>query len=145
MSTLWQRKAAAGLPFATNSRGSETVLVVEDEPAVRGLIESMLELSGYRVLVAANAGEAIAISQTYERSIHLLLTDLEMPDMHGRELAQRLRAERPEMRLLYMSGHNDVEVAGYGVLASGTLFLPKPFTVAALTTRVREVLDHQSW
>jgi two-component system cell cycle sensor histidine kinase/response regulator CckA len=123
-----------------DARGSEAVLVVEDEPGVRRLIESMLALHGYRVLAAANAGEALDLAASAGR-IDLLLTDVEMPDMNGRELAKRLGADRPEMRLLYMSGHSEEEVAGYGVFASGVLFLPKPFTVAALTQRVREVLD----
>jgi two-component system, cell cycle sensor histidine kinase and response regulator CckA len=138
MSTSWPRLGLS----ENNARGSEAVLVVEDEPGVRRLIESMLELHGYRVLAAANAGEALELAASAGR-IDLLLTDVEMPDMNGRELAQRLGAERPEMRLLYMSGHSEHEIAGYGVFASGALFLAKPFTVAALTQRVREVLDTQ--
>jgi DNA-binding response OmpR family regulator len=142
---LW--KGLARPPFALSAlpQGSETVLVVEDEPGVRGLVESMLELHGYQVLVAASAGEALTLATEHDGRIHLLLTDIDMPDMSGRELAQRLRSRRPDMRLLYMSGHSDGDVAGYGVLASGTLFLQKPFTVSALTARVREVLDNQSW
>ena len=132
-------------PLPNTARGSETVLIVDDEDVVRGLVDSILELQGYRVLTVASAGEALTRAATYDGDIDLLLTDVDLPDMSGRELAQRLRGERPEIRLLYMSGHNDEEIAGYGVLASGDLFLPKPFTVSALTARVREVLDNQSW
>jgi DNA-binding response OmpR family regulator len=135
-----------GLPVVLNgSRGAETVLVVEDEPAVRGLVESVLGLHGYQVIAAENAGDALELSTSYEGRIDLLLTDVEIPEMSGRELAQRLRAELTEMRLLYMSGHGEDEIAGYGVVASGGMFLPKPFTVAALTERVRRVLDAQAW
>ena len=141
---LWPNRQAGLFPD-NSSHGAETVLVVEDEPAVRGLVESMLGLHGYQVIVAENAGDALELSSSFDGRIDLLLTDVEMPDMSGRELAQRLRAERTEMRLLYMSGHSEDDVAGYGVLASGGMFLPKPFTVAALTERVREVLDKQDW
>jgi DNA-binding response OmpR family regulator len=132
-------------PSPNDVRGFETVLVVEDEEAVRGLVESVLGLHGYRLLLAANAGEALATSEQFGGKIDLLLTDIQMPDMSGRELAQRLRSSRSDMRLLYMSGQNDADVAEYGVLASGTLFLSKPFTIAELAKRVRAVLDTQNW
>jgi two-component system cell cycle sensor histidine kinase/response regulator CckA len=141
--SVWPKRDAGLFPD-NGSRGAETVLVVEDEPAVRGLVESVLGLHGYQVIGAGNAGDALELSTSYEGRIDLLLTDVEMPDMSGRELAQRLRAERTEMRLLYMSGHDEDDVAGYGVVASGGIFLPKPFTVAALTERVRKVIDGQA-
>jgi two-component system cell cycle sensor histidine kinase/response regulator CckA len=141
----WRRPAPAVFLSPNGARGYETVLVVEDEEGVRGHVESLLELHGYRLLVAANAGDALAVAEEFGEKIDLLLTDIQMPDMSGRELAQRLRSSRPDMRLLYMSGQNDEDIAGYGVLPSGTLFLPKPFTIAALTERVREVLDTQAW
>src|SRR5204862_5573590 len=103
---VWPKRQAGLFPD-NESRGVETVLVVEDEPAVRGLVESMLGLHGYQVIAAENAGDALEVSTSYEGRIDLLLTDVEMPDMSGRELAQRLRAERTEMRLLYMSGHDE--------------------------------------
>ena len=140
MSTGTRHRRGATV-FSENSRGAETVLVVEDDPSVRGFVESMLDVHGYQVIAAGNAGAALELSTSYEGRIDLLLTDVEMPDMSGRELAQRLRAERDEMRLLYMSGHDEDAIAGYGVVASGGMFLPKPFTGAALTERVRMVLD----
>ena len=121
--------------------GTETVLVVEDEDSVRRLITSILELHGYRVLSAGTAGEATQISVGHDGGIDLLLTDLDIPDLTGRELAQRLRATRPEMMLLYISGRPDDDIADYGVLPSGNLFLHKPFTPYGLAWRVREVLD----
>jgi DNA-binding response OmpR family regulator len=121
--------------------GAETVLVVEDEASVRRLIASILELHGYRVLTAGTASEALNLVASFDEPIDLLLTDLDIPDMTGRELAQRLRAARQGMTLLYMSGRTEDDVANYGVLASGSLFLHKPFTPYGLAWRVREVLD----
>ena len=135
--------AAAPVEFVLpgTPRGSETILVVEDEHSVRRLIVSVLELSGYTVLAGANAEEAIAVSEAHEGPIHLLLTDIDMPVTTGRQLAQRFRATRAEARILYMSGREDVEVISHGVLPTGTLFLPKPFTPYGLTWKVREILD----
>lgn len=141
MSELRPPSAAPGFSFPGTPRGSETVLVVEDEEAVARLVASILELNGYTVLKASGAEEAIAISETHEGAIDLLLTDVDMPGMTGRELAQRLRATREEARILYMSGREDFEIMGCGVLPAGTLFLPKPFTPYGLTWKVREILD----
>jgi two-component system, cell cycle sensor histidine kinase and response regulator CckA len=120
--------------------GSETVLVVEDEDAVLRLIQGLLGGRGYTVLGAATAGEAIATCDTTPGPIDLLLVDLNLPDMDGQELAERLRVRRPEMKLLYMSGHGD-RAMELGILPYGRLFLPKPFTLYELAWRVREVLD----
>jgi two-component system cell cycle sensor histidine kinase/response regulator CckA len=128
-------------PLPGTPPGDETVLVVEDEESVRRLITSILELNGYTVLAAGNATEAIEIGASHAARIDLLLTDIDMPDIHGRELAQRIRAARVETRLLYMSGRDASDLAGYGIVATGTLFLPKPFTPYGLAWRVREVLD----
>lgn len=141
MSELAAAAAPVGFALPGTPRGSETVLVVEDEDAVRRLIVSVLELSGYTVLAGANAEEAIAVSEAHEGPIHLLLTDIDMPVTTGRQLAQRLGAARAEARILYMSGREDVEVISHGVLPTGTLFLPKPFTPYGLTWKVREILD----
>jgi CheY-like chemotaxis protein len=121
--------------------GTETVLVVEDEEAIRRLIGRLLAARGYTVLEAPTGEEAIAVCDEHEGKIDLLLTDLELPEMSGRELAQRLRAIRGDMKLLYMSGHAARAIEDYGIFPEGKLFLPKPFTNYELAWRVREVLD----
>jgi PAS domain S-box-containing protein len=125
----------------TAAPGTESVLLVEDEPEVRRLVEKLLRLKGYRVLSAASPADAIAISRRHEASIDLLLTDVIMPGMNGRELSRVLAPTRPSMRVLYMSGYTDVGVSQQGILARGTAFLSKPFTPEALARKVREVLD----
>jgi two-component system cell cycle sensor histidine kinase/response regulator CckA len=137
--------APALFTFPGAPRGTETILVTEDEPSVLRLITSVLELSGYEVVKAAGAEAALAISEAHPGPIHLLLTDVDMPVMNGRELAQRLRSSRPETRILYMSGREDDEIIRHGVQPGGTLFLPKPFTPYGLTWKVREVLDDGYW
>ncbi len=120
---------------------AETILVVEDEEEVRNLISRILENEGYSVLAVGHPAEAVALSTSYEQQIDLLLADLSLPDISGRELAQRLRAARPEMKLLYISGHADTAVLEFGIFPEGMLFLPKPFTPTDLSSRVRQVLD----
>lgn len=132
------RPADSRLPGTPS--GTETVLVVEDEEPVRRLIRQILELNGYTVLEACDGAEASAISERYDKTIDLLLTDLDMPDMSGRELAQRLRTSRSGMKLLYMSGRDGSDILGYGVFPAGTIFLPKPFTPYGLAWKVHEVL-----
>ncbi len=129
-------EAAAAAP----PRGTETVLLVEDEGEVRTLVRRGLENSGYTVLEAAQGEEALQVSAQYQGPIHLLLTDVVMPGMSGRELAQRLTPLRHEMKVLYMSGYADDAILRYGVLASGAAFLWKPFTADAVAQKVREVL-----
>jgi len=121
--------------------GSETILLTEDEPLVRTLARKVLELARYRVLVAASGAEALALAERHEGPIHLLLTDVVMPEMSGRELAHRLASLRPDARVLYMSGYADEAIAQHGVLDPGTAFLQKPFTPDGLARKVREVLD----
>jgi len=123
------------------STGSETVLLVEDEDAVRRLVERILRGAGYRVLTAPNAGSAILMYAAHGRAIDLLLTDVVMPQMSGRELADRLTAARPGLKVLYMSGYAEGAIAHRGVLEPGTWLIGKPFSAAALTGKVREVLD----
>jgi CheY-like chemotaxis protein len=121
--------------------GGETVLLVEDEHAVRAIARAALTRRGYRVLAAGDAAEALALADAAAEPIHLLLTDVVMPGMGGRELAERMVAERPGLRVLFMSGYTEDEVLHRGVSADAMAFLPKPFTPEALAARVREVLD----
>ena len=121
--------------------GSETVLVVEDEPVVRSLAVRALVDQGYRVLQAADGPSALATSRAYEAEVHLLVTDVVMPGMNGKELADRLAVERPGLRVLYVSGYTDHAVVRHGVLEEGIAFLSKPFDLRDLVRTVREVLD----
>jgi PAS domain S-box-containing protein len=123
------------------ARGTETVLLVEDDTPVRELALRALESCGYRVLAAGDGLQALQIGQQHDGPIHLLLTDVVMPQMSGRELAGQLQPRRPEMRVLYMSGYTDNAIARHGVLAPGVAFLPKPFTIEDLTQMVRETLS----
>jgi PAS domain S-box-containing protein len=123
-------------------RGNETVLLVEDEPLVRGLAFRVLRDQGYRVLEAANGTEAMRVIQMHAgEEIHLLLTDVIMPGKNGRELADSLSSLRPKMKVLYMSGYTDQAIIHHGVLGEEKNYIEKPFTVDALSSKVREVLD----
>ena len=132
--------AVAAEPAATLT-GTETVLVAEDDAMLRPLVTGLLQRHGYRVLVAQNADEALAIAREHVSAVHLLVTDVVMPGASGRELARRLADLRPETRVLYMSGYTDDAMSRHGVLEPGLSFLQKPFTPAALARKVREVLD----
>ena len=123
--------------------GSETILVVEDEDTIRALVCRVLRSHGYTVLEAADAGLALRLSQELAGPIHLLLTDVVMPQTSGRELAERMAWRRPEVKVLYMSGYTDDAVVRHGVLQEGTAFLQKPFTPDLLAQKVREVLDQR--
>jgi two-component system, cell cycle sensor histidine kinase and response regulator CckA len=122
-------------------RGTETILLAEDEEMVRRLTREVLEMYGYRVLVAAGGGAALLICERHEGPIHLLITDLVMPEMSGRELVARVASLRPEMKVLFMSGYTDASATGQGGFEEGSDFIQKPFTPAALARKVREVLD----
>ncbi|HXZ35851.1 MAG TPA: PAS domain S-box protein [Thermodesulfobacteriota bacterium] len=121
--------------------GTETVLLVEDEEAVRSMVSKVLQNKGYRVLEASHGNEALEVCDKFEGPIHLMVTDVIMPQMSGRELAERLALVRPEMGVLYMSGYPDNTIVQHGVLEPGTAFLQKPFTISALELKVREILD----
>jgi len=121
--------------------GSETVLLVEDEEAVRTLSRLILEGYGYTVLEAANGTEGLEIARDYPQPIHLLLTDVVMPGMGGSDLASRLEAQRPGLRVLYMSGYTDDAVFRQGLLERGPVFLQKPFVPETLARKVREALE----
>jgi two-component system cell cycle sensor histidine kinase/response regulator CckA len=116
-------------------RGTETILVVEDDAAVREVAMQILQAHGYQVLAAGTGAEALRVSRQHDSPIHLLLTDMVMPQMNGVELAERLQSRQPGMRVLYMSGH------GHRVVEEGMVLLSKPFTVEALIRKVRAVLD----
>jgi two-component system cell cycle sensor histidine kinase/response regulator CckA len=138
--TLDARHTTSTLP-AASPRGHETVLLVEDEEQVRTLVRAILVRHGYSVLVADAGPSAMKLAESYAEPIHLLLTDLVMPKMNGRELAERLAPRRPEMKVLFMSGYTDDTVVRHGVLDSGVAFLQKPITPDALARKVRDVLD----
>jgi two-component system cell cycle sensor histidine kinase/response regulator CckA len=121
--------------------GSETILLVEDEDAVRNLTRRCLQASGYEVLEAANAEEALDVASRHSGRLHLLVTDVIMPGASGPDLSRQLRARRPDLRVLFVSGYTDAAVASHGVLENGAAFLQKPFTPDALARKVREVLD----
>jgi PAS domain S-box-containing protein len=126
---------------AVRAHGRETILLVEDEPAVRGLVHEALRLNGYNVLVARHGIEALLTGAKHMGPIHLLLTDVVMPQMSGPEVAEKLTAVRPEIKVLYMSGYPDHPVFSQSGVKRGTAFLQKPFTPNVLTQKVREVLD----
>lgn len=126
---------------ATTPHGSETVLLVEDEDGVRSLVRGILEAGGYKVLDANRPLKAWATCQQFDGPIHLLLTDVVMPQMNGPDLAEKLKLMRPNTKVLYMSGYTDGAILYHGVLQPGTPFLQKPFTPEVLARKVREVLD----
>ncbi len=127
--------------LADQARGRETILLVEDDPAVRGLVDEALRLKGYQVLIARHGIEALLAGAKHLGPIHLLLTDVVMPQMSGPEVAEQLTIARPAMKVLYMSGYPDHPVFSKGGVKEGTVFLQKPFTTDVLTQKVREVLD----
>ena len=126
---------------ATPERGSETVLLAEDEATVRRLMRRILDENGYTVLEARDGAEALALARQHAGPIDLLVTDVVMPEMGGGELTERLKALHPEARVLYVSGYADEATEPHGVLGGGSSFLAKPFSFEALARKVREVLD----
>ena len=121
-------------------RGSGTILLVEDEQGVRELAREILEINGYTVLEAVSPGDALLIAERHTGPIRLILTDVVMPHMSGRELVERLLPLRPDMRVLYMSGYTDDAIANHGILHPGTRLLEKPFTPDALVRKIHEAL-----
>jgi len=136
--TAERTTAVAG---ARAPRGTETVLLVEDAAAVRAVTKQVLERQGYVVLEAPDGEAALRLAQQHRGPIHLLLTDVVMPRVSGRELAERLTQVRPDMRVLYASGYTDDSVVRHGILELGTAYLQKPFSPESLARKVRDVLD----
>ena len=123
------------------SRGSETILLVEDDDQVRAVVRGILRRAGYHVIEARNAGEALLLAEDQPGRIHLLLTDVVMPGMSGPALVKRLASTRADMKVLCMSGYTDDSIVRHGVLEAQIAYIQKPITPEALTTRVRQVLD----
>ncbi len=143
-----RHKATAGCPIKEPvtrhaQPGHETILLVEDEPAILKMTVAMLQKLGYQVLPAQTPGEAIRIAQTYEGDIQLLVTDVIMPEMNGRDLARQIITFHPGLKRLFMSGYTANVIAHHGVLEDGVNFIPKPFSREALGTKIREVLDQK--
>ncbi len=139
-----RRPGVSDVPPRQSLLGTETVLVVEDEDAIRALVVTILGKHGYHVLDARSGGDALLLCEQHEGTIDLLLTDVVMPRMSGRQLAERLRALRPGMSTLYMSGYTNDAVVRHGVMKNTIDFIQKPLTPAALSRKVREVLDAAS-
>jgi two-component system cell cycle sensor histidine kinase/response regulator CckA len=122
-------------------RGAETVLLAEDEDAVRKLARLALEMQGYTVLEAGTGADAVRVAETHPGPVHLLATDVVMPDLGGGDLAEAVRARRPGVKVLYMSGYTDDAVIRHGVSEAVDAFVQKPFTLLGFARKVREVLD----
>ena len=125
--------------------GDETVLVVDDEPLLIGLVVEMLDPLGYRVLVASNGEEALKVCNNFNGRIDLLLTDVMMPGINGRELAEKFIVKRPETKVIYMSGYTDDALAHHGVLEENVVLINKPIKSSVVTHKIREVLDTGSY
>jgi len=134
-------EVAAAATGARAPRGTETVLLVEDAAAVRAVTKQVLERQGYTVVEAPDGEAAVRLAQRHRGPIHLLLTDVVMPRVSGRELAEQLARVRPDTRVLYASGYTDDSVVRHGILESGTAYLQKPFSPESLARKVRDVLD----
>ena len=132
---------ADGAAEPENPRGSEIILVVEDDDTVRKLTCHVLRKHGYQVIEAANGGDALAVCEKQQSPIALLVSDVVMPRMSGPELATSLKALHPEMKILYTSGYTDAAVVRHGLSEETMNFLQEPFTPSQLTRKVRDVLD----
>ena len=134
-------KVSDSAPKQPEIRGSETILLVEDDRQVRNLASIVLERCGYTVLSAASGEEALSVLQSHTGEMHLLLTDVIMPDMNGKEVFEQISESWPDVRVLYMSGYTDDVIAHHGVIDAGVNFIEKPFNIKTLATKVQEVLN----
>lgn len=125
------------------AHGNETILVVDDEAAIRRATGRVLERVGYKVLVAASGDEALDLLERHEGAIDLLFTDVVMPGISGRELANIVTRRHPDMKVLFTSGYTDNAIVSGGMLYEGTVFINKPYAIKDLTRKVRDVLDSQ--
>jgi DNA-binding NtrC family response regulator len=130
--------------LSTELRGEETILVVEDNDSLRSVVANALKKYGYRIMEADCGDQALSICERHREQIDLMLTDVVMPHMSGKELAGRLAPLHPKMRVLYMSGYTDDIIADQGLMDSAFWFLPKPFKVLNLIKKVREIFDTSS-
>ncbi len=133
--------AATDAAMSMASRGAETVLIVEDDDAVRGVVRMALEMQGFTVLEAGGGAEAMRQAEAYDGDLHLLVSDVVMPEMSGRQVLEAIRRLRPGVRALFMSGYTDDAVLRHGVVESTDAFIQKPFTPLSLARKVRQVLD----
>jgi CheY-like chemotaxis protein len=133
---MWQE-----IPVARVAGGNETILLVEDEPMILEMTKLMLEKLGYRVLAASSPSEAISLTMKHKTEIHLLVTDVILPEMNGRELGQILTSSLPALKILFISGYTGDVIARQGVLVNGINFIQKPFSKETLATKVRSTLD----
>jgi CheY-like chemotaxis protein len=128
-------------PVFESLKGSETILVVEDDEVVRNLATRILKKQGYKVLEAPNGGSALIMCEDFKETINLIITDVVMPGMSGRNLVDRLREIHPEMKVLFMSGYTDNVIVHHGILEKEIDFIQKPFTIENLSKKVREILE----
>jgi CheY-like chemotaxis protein len=133
--------AASLVRFTMPTTGHETVLLVEDDELVRDLARQILEDSGYEVVLATNGEEGLRLCKEFEGRIDLMITDVVMPEMNGRELAEHVAVLRPETKVLYMSGYTDDAIVRHGILDENMAFIQKPFLPDSLALKAREVLD----
>ena len=131
-------------PLPSASSGTETLLIVENEAAIRNLLQMALRRNGYTVLTAESGREALDVVRDHSGPIHLLITDVMMPEIDGPELVRRLAAIRPDTRTLFMSGYMDDALGDQGVLPANVNFIQKPFSPRTIAQRVREILDGTS-
>jgi two-component system, cell cycle sensor histidine kinase and response regulator CckA len=135
-------KEVSEKPVAPAS-GSETILFVEDEESVRELVRDYLSAAGYHILEASDGVQALEVAAAHEGTIEILVTDVVMPRLSGRELASRVTAERPNVKVLFISGYTDDSIFRHGVLEGGVAYLQKPFNLKSIAQKIREVLDGQ--
>ncbi|MEI6704744.1 MAG: ATP-binding protein, partial [Deltaproteobacteria bacterium] len=138
------QKSQAEVKAAPLPKGQETILLVEDEPGILQITSLLLGKQGYTLLTAGTPGEAMRLAQEHVGEINLLITDVIMPEMNGKDLANRLQSLNPHLKCLYMSGYTSDIIAQHGVLDEGVYFIQKPFSLPDLSTKVREVLDNKS-